>query len=200
MKNLKTTLFLCICVLNGYAQNNFVCSEIQQAKISGEMFEHVSVLSSVERADVLQNNTGIQEQFINPQNVYFFQYNQSAIRDFNASMTLRIPLGHKNLQLELRKIEMDYVVTTSCGQTLSPNKNIHHYQGIVKDDSNSIVAITFAGNEIIGLVATDEGNFNLAFDEQLGMHIFYNDKNLTQAPEFICNTEPDENFPAGADL
>lgn len=41
-------------------------------------------------------------------------------------------------------------------------------------------------NEVIGLIAKDEGNFNLIFDEKSGVHVFYNDKNLKRKMEFWC--------------
>ncbi|MDR0437794.1 MAG: zinc-dependent metalloprotease, partial [Bacteroidales bacterium] len=78
------------------------------------------------------------------------------------------------------------------GQILPANQNIKHYHGIVKDDPNSVVALTFGEDEVMGLVATSEGNFNLALDKQSGYYIFYNDKNMKHRPVFTCSTETDD--------
>ena len=95
-----------------------------------------------------------------------------------------VPFKGKELQIELREIQLGYTLRTSDGQIKAPDKNIRHYRGVVKDNPNSIVALTFAEDEALGIIATDEGNINLALDRQLGDHILYNDKNqhLNAAP------------------
>ena len=193
MKTLKLLFLLsCLCILSSYAQDNFLYQEIQRTKSSGEKFEPVSALTLANKS--ASQSQKIQEHFINPQEVHFLHYSTLVTKQLNASMTFHIPLGSKNLQLELKEFVMEYRVTTSSGETLPQNRNIRHYHGIVKGDPNSVVAITFGEDEIIGLVATDEGNFNLAFDKQSGEHIFYNDKNLKQKKGFICATQTDDGF------
>ena len=192
-KNLIIIFFLCICVLNSHAQGNLVNQQIQQARISGERFEVVSIFTPMSGGSASQNNR-IQEQTINPEEVYVLQFDPTVTKKFSSSMTLQIPLGCRTMQLELQEVEMDYIVETSCGQRLPANRNIRHYQGVVKGNTNSLVAITFGENEIMGLVATDEGNFNIAFDRELGAHIFFNDRNVRQQPEFTCGTSTDESF------
>jgi hypothetical protein len=191
MKKLKIILFLlCICITNGYTQNNVLYNGIQQAKSFGEKFESFSAFTLVNKNT--SQSERIQDNFINPQDVHILQYDKSATKNLATSMTLIIPAGDKNLQLELQEISMDYQIRTSCGQLLPANKNIKHYRGIVKDDPNSLVALTFGENEIMGLVATNEGNFNLVFDQQLGKHVFYNDKNMKHKPTFDCETDTED--------
>ena len=102
-------IFLCLCFLNGYAQDN-VYRGIQQAKSSGETFEAASVFTPV------SINQRIDEQFIDPQEVHFLRYSPSATKNLNASMTLQIPLGGKNMQLELQEFVLEYQITTSDAQ------------------------------------------------------------------------------------
>ena len=80
---------------------------------------------------------------------------------------------------------------TSSGEKFSANREIKHYRGVVKDEQNSLVAITFYENEIMGLIATNEGNFNIAKDRQSGKHLFYSDTNLKDKIYPICNTVDD---------
>ena len=141
-------------------------SEIQKAKSFGETFATVSALTLANK-NILQNRK-IEDYFFNSQEVYFLHYNKIATRNFNASMTLDVPLGSRNMSLELQEYKMEYQITTSDNQKISQNKNIRHYHGIVKNDPKSIASITFGEDEIIGLIATDEGNFNIAFDRQSG--------------------------------
>jgi len=167
MKSLKVLfLFLCICFLNSYAQDNVLYDEIQQAKSSGKKFEAVSAFTLASKSTTQSKRS--QENFTNPQEVYFLHYNNSTAKNLNASMTLLIPFDKRNLQLELQEFKMEYQVTTSDGQKIQQNKNIRNYHGIVKDDPHSIVAMTFGEDEIIGMVSTDEGNFNLVLDRQSG--------------------------------
>ena len=132
MKIFTTTVFfLCIYALDCHAQGNLINQSIQQARNAGEKFEITSALTSISSRSASQNNR-IQDQFINPQEVYILHYDQSAARNFGSSMTLQLPLGSQTMQLELREVEMgDVVVTTSSGQTLPPNKNIRNYHGVV---------------------------------------------------------------------
>ena len=130
-------------------------------------------------------------QFINPDEVLFLQYNQSIMSDLSYAITLTVPVKNKELQLELIEVPSsfyNYQLVTNNGEKYHANNDIKHYRGIVKDDPHSIVAITFYGKEIMGLVATDEGNFNLSFDKKLNKHLFYNDKNMKQKLDFECGT------------
>jgi hypothetical protein len=95
--------------------------------------------------------------------------------------------------LEAPESFYSYEVIASDGKTYPANRNIKHYQGIVKDEPNSLVAITFYENEITGLIATDEGNFNIAKDKRFNKHILYNDKNLKTTEVFECGTAVDNN-------
>lgn len=46
---------------------------------------------------------------------------------------------------------------------------------------------------MIGVIASDEGNFNISLNTRLGVHAFYNDKNLNQKLNFQCETHDDGN-------
>ena len=179
---------MCISIFTGYAQN-IIYEDIQQAK-NYESFDAVSPFSLANSKNA--HSTWIADHFINPQEVYIMHYNLSAFNKMGATVTLIVPFGIKNLQLEIQEVKIDYQITVSNGQKIMANKNLKHYQGIVKNDPNSIVAITFSENEIIGVVSTDDGNFNLAFDRQIGEHIFFNDKNLKHKPDFECSVWHDD--------
>ncbi|MPM06753.1 hypothetical protein SDC9_53056 [bioreactor metagenome] len=102
---------------------------------------------------------------------------------------LHIPLNDMCLQLELLENPINYLITTSDNQKNSLNKNIRHYHGIIKDDNRSMVAITFAESEVMGLVVTDKGHYDLVCDNEHGVHIFYDSKNIKHKPDFSCATD-----------
>ena len=196
MKDLKLlSFFLCVLILFGcsnYSQEYVLFNEVQHIKSTGKLFEMVSAFTLKDK-NITQRKMS-QDNFFNPNEVYFLQFNKSVLNNLGNSMTLHLPLDGRDFYLELFENFFDYKIITSDNQEISPNRNLRHYHGVVKDNPNSIVAITFAEDEIIGLVATDEGNFNLALDRQSGEHIFYNDKNLKQKPEFICGTKVEDSF------
>jgi hypothetical protein len=121
---------------------------------------------------------------LNPSEVVFIEYNQIlAVDQLGEAIILTIPLRKGQFELELRHVSesfYDYTVTTGDGQKRSANKEIRHYRGIIKDDPNSLVAISFWKNEVMGVISNKNGNFNLSFDNKKGVHILYNGKNLKQ--------------------
>jgi len=175
-----------------FGQGNMLYLEIQQAKERNIYFENV-VLPKV------SPDTESLENFINSAEVSFFGNISLDLRNNNAkAMNLLLPLQHENMILELVEVPedfYDYVVTTSAGETFAANKAIKHYRGIVKNGVNSLVAITFYEDEIMGLICTEEGNFNIVKDPQSNKHIFYNDKNLKEKPYFICGNTNDFSDP-----
>ncbi|MFC4872723.1 zinc-dependent metalloprotease [Negadavirga shengliensis] len=54
--------------------------------------------------------------------------------------------------------------------------------------------------EVMGLIATDEGNFNLVWDPSSGKYILYNDKNLKEKLMFECEVEGDKRFRYNANV
>lgn len=159
MKTFKISfILLCICLHHFYAQDNALYNGIQRAKNSGVKFEPVSVITLAGKS--ASQSKKIEDHFFNPQEVYLMHYSRTETKKLNASITLIIPLGSRDMQLELQEHIMDYRVTTSDGKKIPPNKNNRHYHGIVKDDPGSIVAITFGGNEISGLIDIGEGNLS----------------------------------------
>ena len=79
-------LFLCLCILHGYAQDNELYQSIQQSKSSGEKFEPVAALAPASKS-ALQNRR-VEEHFINPQEVYFLHYSRLAAKNLNASIKI----------------------------------------------------------------------------------------------------------------
>jgi len=192
MKNTITLFlifFLSTFIVSG--QENRLRFEIQQAKESNIYFEN-AVLSEVSA------DTKVLEKFINVDDVFFFGNISLDVKNNNTkAMNLTIPMNNKNMVLELVEVPesfYNYVVMTSDGEQISANRDIKHYRGVVRDEQNSLAAITVYENEVIGLICSDEGNFNIVKDKQSGKHLFFNDKNLKERTPFICGTVDDLSF------
>lgn len=188
MRNLLILSIFNFILLSAFGQENRLHFEIQQAKNMNINFEDAILHVATSDAAVLG-------RFVNTDEVFFFENTPLNLKNNDVeAINLSMPMNNKNMVLELIKVPdafYNYKVITSDGDTLFANRDIKHYRGIVKDEANSFVAITFYEDEIIGLVCTDEGNFNLARDKQLGKHIFYNDRNLKDNTEPICTTPDD---------
>lgn len=179
-----------------FSQNNLY-REIQSIQASNAIFQKISTEWSNEK------NERIVERFKDKDAVDFFKYVPLNLENFTKALSLQIPVSRKeNYILLLTEVESNpsYKVTTDKGATYVPNKNIKHYRGIVQNDPNSLVAISFFENEIMGVVSTSEGNFNIVFDKTSGSHVFYNDNNLIERTSFECSLIDNENTSYNPDV
>ena len=180
-------LFVWCLGLSALGQENLIYQQIQNEKLNGEKFAPVQGVFKPDKLD-----PAIAKEFKYSKEVDFFQFDAKAISDTERSFSLNLPLHNKTMTLELVAVDdsfYDYVVTTDKGETFASNREIRHYRGVVKGDKSSLVAISFFEDEVGGLVATDEGNFNLEIlDKQKGV-VFYRDTNLVKQPKFECHVE-----------
>jgi len=185
MKNINVLLvtIFCLAAFSVYGRENALYFEVQQAKRSNVHFENSVLNETRVDAAALKN-------FVKPDEVFFFS---NIVK--SKAINLVVPLKNKSMVLELIEVPenfYDYEVLTSDGKKFAANKEIKHYRGVVKDDENSLVAITFYKNEIIGLIGTDDGNFNIVKDKKTGKHLFYNDQNLKKRTSMTCGTADDK--------
>jgi len=129
---------------------------------------------------------------------------QSLFTSRNDFIRIMIPYSERSeMVLILKRYEIftpDFTLYTSS----QPSASLDyvpglHYRGIVESDPSSIVALSVFKNEVMGLIATAEGNFVVGPIEgnNENEHIFYNDRDLEKAFDFECGTEDDDsNSPA----
>ncbi len=171
MKKFRTILGLFLCFSFFYtvkAQENLIFNKIAQGKTQGLSFKDVPSILTLR--DVEKSYSA---NFHSIDEVYFFEYSSPTLESLGKGITLTIPIKNKGIKLELLEVPESfygYTVKTSEGLTLPSSRRFKHYRGIVSGDSNSIVAISFMDNEIMGIIATDEGNLNLVLDQnQIGI-------------------------------
>jgi len=171
------------------AQGNFLYYDLQKAKQTNAVFQDVS--ASIEKSS---NERNILQYFDNEEEVSFIHYNPSKTERLNSAIFLSIPLKNRDVILELLEVPSSYKVVTSNRESFPANIEIKHYHGIVRGQLNSLVALTFYKDEIIGLIATDEGNFNISKEKSSGKHIIFEEKNLKNKSHFECGTNHNDNF------
>jgi hypothetical protein len=174
-----------------FGQENVLYSSIQQAKAANVEFQ---ALPSVLVRESAPDDKLLSSKFNNIEEVQFFTYDASGLTGAGRAISLDIPLKKGTLSLELMEVSdafYEYEVVTSDGETYPANRNFKHYRGIVRNDPNSKVAVSFLDDEIMGLIATDEGNLVIGKETVYGKHLLYDDKNLKDKPAFECETFDD---------
>ncbi len=106
----------------------------------------------------------------------------------------KIPIdnGAKELSVLLYKVNISpngYTLITSDGLPHVAD-NIVNYRGCIDNDMHSLASITFSENEIMAIVANDEGNYVIGkLNNGSGSYIVYNDKNLVPANPNTCGAK-----------
>lgn len=181
-------LFLCLTSTLTYAQN-LLYQKIEQEKSNGAIFEHIEgVFTQAE------NNNEILQEFINPEEVNFMEYNSEVVNELPRTISLEILLNNKTEIIELVAVDNEfysYTVTTETGEAFPANRAIKHYRGVIQDDENSLVAMSFSVEHIGGIISNNNGNFNVSLLNDTNNIIIFNENNLQEIPDFECGTVDD---------
>lgn len=188
MKNVYLIVIILIFsfVNKSFSQDKLIYSQIERAKNGGAEFVKMPELFKL-----AEREEKALSQFEKNEEVVFLNYSNTLNYPFDSFISIAVPTNNDELVLELIKVPdtfYDYNVLTSDGQKMPANRNIIHYRGIVKGNSSSLVAISFFEEEVIGVISTSDGNFNISLDRESGKHLYYNDNNAP-AIEFECSVE-----------
>ncbi len=115
------------------------------------------------------------------------------------AISLSIPAQNRSASMELDLVRVDiftpdFEVTLASTNTAADVPLGAHYRGIIRGDQRSVVAISIFEQEVMGLIASDEGNLvlgRLQGDGWRGEHIIYNDRNVLHEEAFECATPDD---------
>ncbi len=116
-------------------------------------------------------------------------------------LTLKVPVSETNyFELELVRDNIQqpaYQVRTSKTTALKshPKAEVTFYKGIIKNDEQSLAAVTISNNQIRILASDIDGNYVVGkMPNTNSKYVLYNDVNLLSPPEYTCNTpeEPEE--------
>ena len=120
----------------------------------------------------------------------------------NAALELNIPFKNNILSLELIEVNIfadEFKISTDISNEEAINYEPGvYYQGIVKDDPNSIVAISIFENEIMGIISTTaDGNINIGRYKkgELNDYLIFSDRDiLVENNNAGCATIEDESY------
>jgi hypothetical protein len=110
------------------------------------------------------------------------------------SISIPIKYDGRNLELTLIRNKIlapGYNVKTSSNRPFFQTTTSHYYHGIIDGVDNSIVAMSFVNNELVGIIdAPGLGNLVLgALEDQKDKYILYNINQVTERPEFECGSD-----------
>lgn len=193
----STMILLALFVCNIATGQKAVSTEILSLKANGYVSQQIElfkfVTAEIQARDF--NLEGLSKGTI-------IDLDKKAIQDLfqgqNDFITVVVPVTNRTkLKLTLKRHEIftpDFKLFTSS----DPDNAIEytpgiHYMGIVEDDPSSLVALSVFRDQIMAMIATDEGNFIIGPIEvnSESKHIFYNDRDLDKKFDFECGTEDD---------
>lgn len=111
-------------------------------------------------------------------------------------LSLPSPNGTENFSLLLYKVDISsngFTLITSSGRNQQVEVSCVNYRGVIENDNQSVVAITFSENETMGLISNRDGNYVLGKmqDKSSERYIIYNDKDLVPSSNIQCDTKTD---------
>jgi len=119
-------------------------------------------------------------------------------------MRLNVPANNAagKFTLLLYKVDISpkgFTLLTGSGRVYENDKSIVHYRGIIENDAQSIVAVSFSSNDVMGMIANADGNYVLGKVEKNSeeLYIIYNDRELTVPFQFNCGTNTAPAIPQG---
>lgn len=121
------------------------------------------------------------------------------------SLTLPTGEGDQSITLQMRRSQI-FAEGFKVFASSNPRKPYDyqgglHFHGVVKGDPQSKVAISVFDNEVMGLIITHNGNYNLGkLENSEKGHILYLDRDLLQKPDFDCSMEDDHRGYSDAEI
>jgi Metallo-peptidase family M12/Secretion system C-terminal sorting domain/Reprolysin family propeptide len=173
-----------------------IASKVKQLQNSKINFESVLFLTKTQISD-----SDAEKVARTTRNATFLNFNATSASTFlkTAPQYLKMSLPINNVEKEVLLYEAEIfapdfsVVTSESNGEAVEYTGGKHYRGVINGDDNSLVAISFFENEIMGLVATNEGNYVIGKldNNDQSTHIIYNDKDMNITPENECATIDD---------
>lgn len=200
-RSFASLLLVLSTLLPVFSQNNTalppVAEWVESYRISGD-FSPVDVFSiATERSDNLQNVV---------ENATLLDINEQAVDEILhvSPTTLRIQIPNKeNAPFDLELVKVDILSPEFTVGTLGENAAEHipyhqaaHYRGILRDQPNSLVAISFTSSGIMGFIASDTDKWDLGkMEDGSGEHILYRITDLKTNLPFECSADDDAVLP-----
>jgi hypothetical protein len=191
-KQLLATLFIIGFSLGAWSQQARPIAQMVQEKLSVNPIQKPYSIFTKENSTVKSNSLPKEMKAAE-----LFRLDPKAVAgmrsDAPKTMELSIPSATMGMDLQLVKQDVtteDFTVITDAKGNAPVKYNAGiHYRGIVKGQETSVVAVSIFSNEIMVMISTDEGNFNLGrLENDPGTYVLYNDRNFSAKHNNFCGT------------
>jgi hypothetical protein len=191
-------IFTCLFMNVAFGQHSNVSTNVQAYK---KMFP---VLEKRELFRTLVNGDGVESMVLRDYSNLELQRNElkAIMLEGPGGMELTLPYKNSTITLELVKVELfaaDFKIFTDVsGNYPVPYHPGSYYQGILKDDPTSVAAFSFFDEDVVGLIATGDGNIvigkRLEDEMESDDYIIYNDRDVISETTTSCATYDDPGY------
>ncbi len=174
----------------GFSQNlKPIAEKVKQAQTANKTFVKYNLFS----VDASAQKQKLYEAAA--EGITVMKLNQTEIQRINAerpeALEMTFPFEGKNITVELVKNKFftnDFKVNTNKGySTYTPGV---YYHGIVKGNNESIVAISFFNDDVVGVTSVKEiGNIVIGKSKVSEDYVSYNDQKLKGENPFSCGAD-----------
>lgn len=199
--------FYCLCamffMLPLQAQNiqvspsGAIALSVQKAHIQGQEFTPINLFTASDHLVEREKHAGVLAQasyvtLVEPSL-------ESLVKNKPDAIQLSVPYFGRTLMMDLVRVE----VLSSDFQTFTSESGDHpvdyvpgvFYRGIVDGDAQSIVALSFFKDDVVGMISSSEDG-NISFN-RIGTsqdYMLYSDRDLLISSPVFCSTEEPENY------
>jgi hypothetical protein len=211
--NVKTNTLCTLLLLLGAititsAQTSDIVSPITSGNTVTQWLDSQQQTDSVFQSDLLTPSNG-QSELVKTyvpvvDNALFYDLQLEELSDiWNASpslLSIKLPTPSGYFELSLAQVDLsdgEITIATIDDEQLSHQVAGKFYRGTVKNNKQSIVAMSVFKDEIRLMISDDSGNYVLGqINDKPNTYIFYNDKYLKGTRYFECEVPP----PTGKEL
>lgn len=181
-------LFLCAAITFG--QSRAISQKIQELTMAKKQFNNYELFTknddSGKSAKYMESATDVTVLNINST-----ELNRIAT-EAPELLTLSVPYQNKNIEVMLFKqspIADSFFATDESYNPINYTPG-EYYRGIVNGDYNSLVAISFFKNDVIGVISTDQdGNINLGKSVDQQDYVTFSESNILGDNPFSCGVD-----------
>ena len=198
MKKLFSIVAAILVIASCYAQDQQgIFKEINQLKASGAIPKEMHIVKFLS-TEIHQRDYDLKG--LNKGTIVSLSKNaiEALLLNRNDFIQIQLPADDQGeMTLTLKRHEIftnEFTLNSSSGPgnpvTYTPGV---HYKGIVDGEPSSVVALSVFKDQVMGLIATDHGNFVIGRlkNDPENRHVFYNDRDLDKFSKFECETLDD---------
>lgn len=139
--------------------------------------------------------TSLDSEFNDPSQVAYLDYDFAKLPESGQAMRLEVPSKEGILNLLLVELidPFDHQLKTETGEVYESRSKQRFYRGIIEDNPNSLVAISFFPDNVMGIVSDGNGNYELGKSGNQDTILFFDENNIKNPNDFACDV-PDSSI------